>query len=62
MKTIFLTKITRPTSLDILYVASPTRPLPSLFNLCPPGPKMVRHRGHMFYICLYRKIEKNVLV
>ena len=47
-------------SLDILYVASPSRPLPSLFKLCPWGQKWLRLGGHMFYIGLYREKHEKI--
>ena len=38
---------------DIWYVASPGKPLRSLFKLYPWGQKWARSWGHMFYIGLY---------
>ena len=46
-------------SLDIWYVASPCRSLPSLFKLCPWGQKWPRPCGQMFYLGLYRENEKK---
>ena len=44
------------------YEASSSRPLPSLFKLCPWGQKWPHPAGHIFYIGLYREHMKNLLV
>ena len=46
-------------SLDIWYVASSSRPLPSLFKLWPRGQKWLHPMGHIFYIYLYRANMNN---
>ena len=41
----------KPQSLDIMYVASSSEPLPSLFKLCPWGAKKRHHPGfHTLYL------------
>ena len=49
-------------SFHIWYVASSQGPLQSLFKSCPWGQNWPRPRGHIFYIELYRKNFKNLLV
>ena len=46
-------------TLDIWYVESPSRPLPSLFKLCPLGQKWASLGGHMLYIGLYMENMKK---
>ena len=48
-----LSKSTRHRALIFGYVASPSGPLPKLFNLCSCGQKWARPRGHRFCIGLY---------
>ena len=47
----------RALSLGIIYLASFSKPLPSLFKSCPWVPKVPRPRGHVFYL----KIDKEKL-
>ena len=54
MKKIFLSETTRPTALMCFFVASPSRPLPSLLKICPLG-KIGLPRVNMFCIGLYRE-------
>ena len=42
---IFMSLNHKAYSLDIWYVASPSKPLPSLFKLCHRGPKWPRARS-----------------
>ena len=46
-------------SLDIWYVASPSRPLQSLFKLSPWDQKRHCPGGHMFYVGLYRENDEK---
>ena len=57
--TIFLSETT---SLDICYVASPSRPLPSVLKLCPWGQNWSCPRGHMFCGDLYRENMKKTFL
>ena len=43
-----------------MYIASPGRPLPTLFKLRSFGEKWLTQGGHIFYIGLYN--EKNEII
>ena len=49
----FFLSDTTMTSLYIKYVASPSRPISSLFKLCPWGQNWSCHGDYMFIIGLY---------
>ena len=48
--------------LELLYVASPSGPLQSLFKECPWGQKWPRPGGHMFYIDLIKGKREKIFL
>ena len=49
-------------NLDIWYVASPSRPLPRLFKLCPMGQNWPLPGVYMFYIGLYGEKHETIFL